>query len=418
MSRRAPAAALLLLLIAVVAVVLVTVPFPVLPGAHPHVDVARDFTPAQLAHERDFHHRVHPPAYAALAVSLLAAAVLGLTRLGGRLVTAVARPFGGGWGWQVVLGTTAVLAVGRLVTLPLDVRAERVLRDYGLSTQAWPGWLLDQLKGLGIAAGTTALVLLVLVALARRAPRTWWAWAAASAAVLVFLGSFVYPVVVEPAFNSFTPLAAGGLRTDLLTLARRDHVPVRDVLVADASRRTTSLNAYVSGFGSTRRVVLYDTLLRSESPRQVELVVAHELGHAKRQDVLHGTILGALGAAAGICGLYLLLQWGALLRRSGASGPSDPRVVPLVLLLAAVATFATSPLTDLVSRHIEARADIHSLELTGNVPTFISSQQRLATADLSTLAPSTLVYALFFDHPSTPQRLALARAWAQLHPRR
>jgi len=95
MSRRAPAAALLLLLIAVVAVVLVTVPFPVLPGAHPHVDVARDFTPAQLAHERDFHHRVHPPAYAALAVSLLAAAVLGLTRLGGRLVTAVARPFGG-----------------------------------------------------------------------------------------------------------------------------------------------------------------------------------------------------------------------------------------------------------------------------------------------------------------------------------
>jgi STE24 endopeptidase len=418
MSRRAPAAALLLLLIAVVAVVLVTVPFPVLPGAHPHVDVARDFTPAQLAHERDFHHRVHPPAYAALAVSLLAAAVLGLTRLGGRLVTAVARPFGGGWGWQVVLGTTAVLAVGRLVTLPLDVRAERVLRDYGLSTQAWPGWLLDQLKGLGIAAGTTALVLLVLVALARRAPRTWWAWAAASAAVLVFLGSFVYPVVVEPAFNSFTPLAAGGLRTDLLTLARRDHVPVRDVLVADASRRTTSLNAYVSGFGSTRRVVLYDTLLRSESPRQVELVVAHELGHAKRQDVLHGTILGALGAASGSCGLYLLLQWGALVRRSGASGPGDPRVVPLVLLLAAVATFATSPLTDLVSRHIEARADIHSLELTGDVLTFISSQQRLATADLSTLAPSALVYALFFDHPSTPQRLALARAWAQLHPRR
>jgi len=418
MSRRAPAAALLLLLIAVVAVVLVTVPFPVLPGAHPHVDVARDFTPAQLAHERDFHHRVHPPAYAALAVSLLAAAVLGLTRLGGRLVTAVARPFGGGWGWQVVLGTTAVLAVGRLVTLPLDVRAERVLRDYGLSTQAWPGWLLDQLKGLGIAASTTALVLLVLVALARRAPRTWWAWAAASAAVLVFLGSFVYPVVVEPAFNSFTPLAAGGLRTDLLTLARRDHVPVRDVLVADASRRTTSLNAYVSGFGSTRRVVLYDTLLRSESPRQVELVVAHELGHAKRQDVLHGTILGALGAASGSCGLYLLLQWGALVRRSGASGPGDPRVVPLVLLLAAVATFATSPLTDLVSRHIEARADIHSLELTGDVLTFISSQQRLATADLSTLAPSALVYALFFDHPSTPQRLALARAWAQLHPRR
>jgi len=415
-SRQAPAAALLLLLLAVVVVVLVTVPFPVLPGAHPQVQVTRDFTAAQLARERAFHSQIHPAAYAALALSLGLAAVLGLTRLGARLVTAVARPFGGGWGWQVVLGVTAVLTVGRLGTLPLDARAEQVLRDYGLSTQNWPGWLVDQLKGLGIAAGTTALVLLVVVALARRAPRTWWAWGGATAAALVLVGSFVYPVVIEPAFNSFTPLAAGQLRTDLLALAARDQVPVRDVLVADASRRTTSLNAYVSGYGSTRRVVLYDTLLRSESPRQVELVVAHELGHAKRQDVLHGTVIGALGAAAGVCGLYLLLQWGPLLRRAGASGPGDPRVLPLVLLLSAVTTFASSPLTELVSRHIEARADIHSLELTGDVPTFISSQQGLAVAGLSTLEPGPVVYALFFDHPSTPQRIALARAWARLHP--
>ena len=89
----------------------------------------------------------------------------------------------------------------------------------------------------------------------------------------------------------FTPLPAGQLRTDLLQLAARDHVPVEDVLVADASRRTTALNAYVSGFGSTRRIVLYDTLVEKASPREVELVVAHELGHAKRQDVLHGTLL-------------------------------------------------------------------------------------------------------------------------------
>src|SRR6185312_7242543 len=111
-----------------------------------------------------------------------------------------------------------------------------------------------------IDAGLTALALLLLVGLARRAPRTWWAWAAGAAAVLVVAGSFLWPVFVEPAFNSFTPMAAGHLRTDLLELARRNGTPVDDVLVADASRRTTSLNAYVSGFGSTRRIVVYDTV--------------------------------------------------------------------------------------------------------------------------------------------------------------
>ena len=201
------------------------------------------------------------------------------------------------------------------------------------------------------------------------------------------------------------------------SLAARDQVPVKDVLVADASRRTTALNAYVSGFGSTRRIVLYDTLLASSSPREVELVVAHELGHAKRQDVLHGTAIGALGAAAGLCALFLVLQSGWVLRRVGAAGAGDPKIIPMVLFLAAATTFALSPLTNVLSRQIEARADVHALELTRDVPTFIASEHRLSTVNLSTLDPAPLVYLLFFDHPSGPQRIALARAWAGLHPR-
>ncbi len=135
--------------------------------------------------------------------------------------------------------------------------------------------------------------------------------------MLVAAASFGYPVLVEPLFNSFHPMAAGPLRTDLLAMARRDGVPVDDVLVADASKRTTELNAYVSGFGSTRRIVVYDTLLSSEPRAEIELVVAHELGHAKRGDVLHGTLVGALGAAAGVCVLYLVLTSPRLLRRAG-----------------------------------------------------------------------------------------------------
>lgn len=408
---RAPTVALLACLAAALGIVLLTVPFTVLPGAHPHVDVARDFTTAQLAREQAFHAALRPWAYTSLAVSLVVAGALGLTRAGGRLVGAIP----GHWTVQAVLGTALVLALGQLASTPFDVRSEQALRRFGLSTQTWSGWVDDVLRGLGVQVVTTSLVVVVVLALARRLPTRWWAAGALAAGLLVVVGSFVYPLVVEPVFNRFTPLPAGQLRTELLALAQRDGVPVKQVLVADASRRTTALNAYVSGFGSSRRVVVYDTLLKQASAREVELVVAHELGHAKRQDVLHGTLVGAFGAAAGICGLFLLLSHAGVLRRIGASGAGDPRVVPFVIFLGVIVPFLLSPATNLVSRRIEARADVHSLELTHDVATFISSEQRLSTANLSDLRPNPLVYALFFTHPSGPERIALAREWERLH---
>ena len=154
--------------------------------------------------------------------------------------------------------------VTRLAGLPFDLWSETVLRRYGLSTQAWGAWFSDQATSLGITLVIWIVVLLGLHLLIRRFPRRWWAGAAAGGFVLVAAASFGYPVLVEPLFNSFHSMPAGPLRTDLLAMARRDGVPVDDVLVADASKRTTELNAYVSGFGSTRRIVVYDTLLRTE----------------------------------------------------------------------------------------------------------------------------------------------------------
>jgi STE24 endopeptidase len=318
----------------------------------------------------------------------------------------------GHWTVKAVAGTALLLALGQIVTLPFDARAETALRKYGLSTQTWAGWTDDRLRGLAVQVVLTGISVLVVLALVRRLPSTWWAAGAVAAVLLTMGGSYVYPVLVEPVFNDFTPMAGGPLRTDLLALAERDHVHVKDVLVADASRRTTSLNAYVSGFGNSRRIVVYDTLLRQASDREVELVVAHELGHAKRQDVLVGTTIAALLAAAGVCGLFLLLSSRRVLEHVGASSAGDPRVLPLVLLLAAAVPLL-APLTNLVSRHVEARADLHSLELTGDVPTFVTAEQRLARTNLSDLDPNPVVYALFFSHPSSPERIAMARAWEQ-----
>ncbi len=413
MRRRTVVLTLLVLLVGLGIALALVVPWTVLPGADLRGDAARDFTAGDLAREVAFHREVRPPAYASLLLGLLVSGVLGLTPLGGRLVRRVSPVRW--WPVQVVVGTLALITVGRLVTLPLDALSERGLRRYGLSTQTWASWLLDIGRQVLVAAGLTALVLLAVLALVRLAPRTWWAWAAGVTAALVVAGSFAYPVLVEPVFNDFRSLPAGQLRSDLLDLATRDEVPVQDVLVADASRRTTALNAYVSGFGSTRRIVVYDTLLRTATPAEVELVVAHELGHAKRDDVLTGTLLGALGSAAGVCLLALLLG-PALLRRAGATSVGDPAVVPLLLFLAAAGMLLLAPASNLVSRQIEARADLHSLELTGDTATFIAVEQRLARTNLGDLEPNPLLYAVFASHPSTVQRIAMAREYARLHP--
>ena len=397
------------LLAVLLAVVALTTPWqPLGPGA-PHVpaDPARDFTAEQIARENAFHRAIRPPGLGSFALGLALTALLGLTPLGARLVEAVGR---GPWPVRAALGGLVLTFLPRVVTLPLDARREVVLRRYGLSTQDWGSWTVDQLKGALVGGVVVVLVAVGVVGLARVAPRTWWAWGALAGAALVVVASYVFPLVVEPLFNRFRPLEPGPLRTELLDLAARDGLPVDEILVADASRRTTALNAYVSGFGSTRRIVLYDTLLAQASAAEVELVVAHELGHVKARDVLKGTGMGALGAAAAVCGLFLLLTSG-LVRRAGADGPADPRVLGLVLFAIAAATLLTSPFQTLVSRRVEAAADVHSLDLTHDVAAFVESEKRLAVTNLADLDPHPLLYAFFFTHPTTPERIALARAW-------
>jgi STE24 endopeptidase len=397
------------------------VPWSVLgPGAPPVQPTPRsDFTAAQLATEASFHGALRPWTDSRLALAVLVSALLGLTPWGARLVRASGRALRGVWPAQVVLGTSVLTLITLVVTLPLSVGAERVLRRYGLSTQTWSEWAVDVARGWAVSTVTTALLLLVLVALARRW-RRWWVAGGVVAAGFVVVGSFVYPVVVEPLSNSFVAMPAGPQRQALVQLAARDGLPVDTVLVADASRRTTAENAYVSGLGATRRVVVYDTLLHGATPQEVELVVAHELGHVKAHDVRLGTTLGALAAATVVIAGSWLLDGGgpgrrALLRTAGVRGVADPGVVALVLALATVGSLVAAPVSTLVSRRIEARADVHALELTRDVRGFAQMQRRLAVTNLSDLQPTWWRTALFSSHPSPPWRIAMARAWARQH---
>lgn len=403
--------------IALLVVIAVTTPWTPLPepaGGRSAIDPTGGLSPAQLDRAEAFVAALRPASLASLLLGLTVAALLGLTRAGARLVRAVSAPPGGGWVWQVLLGVLALAVVGRLVTLPFSAYGEVVRHRYGLSTRSWGLWLRDVGVSTAIDAGLTAVSVLVLVLLARRLPRTWWAWAGAGAAALVVVGSFLWPVLMEPAFNRFEPLAAGQLRSDLLELAEENGTPVQDVLVSDASRRTTALNAYVSGFGSTRRIVLYDTVLDRLPDAQVESIVAHELGHVATDDVLSGTLMGALGAGAGVAALGWLLTSPRLLRRAGADGPADPRVIPLLLFLMAVGTLISTPVQNVVSRHVEARADVRALDLTRDPEAFVAMQQDLAGSNLSDPDPPDPWHWFFGSHPTVAQRVAMAADWARV----
>jgi len=384
----------------------VLIPWHWLPGQHVEAVPARTvFTAAQIHRAEHVSAMFRYAGWANLAVGLAAALLLGLTRLGSGLV----RRLPGRWWLQVLEATVLLTAITVLVQLPLAAFGHHVDRRYDLSDQTWGPWLSDQLVSAAVTAVFTAIGVLVLLAVVRKAPRSWPVWAAGAGAALTMLGSFVYPVVVEPLFNNFSSMPAGPLRADIFRLAAAEHVHIDDVLVADASKRTTTLNAYVSGFGSTRRVVVYDTVLDSLSNAEIESIVAHELGHAEHQDVLVGTVLGALGGAFGIGLLGLLLADGRLLRRSGVPDTGDPRVLPLLFALIAVGTFVASPVENTMSRAVEARADRTALTVTHDPATFITMQKQLSLRSLADPTPPRISQFWFGSHPTVLQRIGMAR---------
>jgi len=375
------------------------VPWHPVPGGTPApADAASVFTPAEIQRGEDYARWARVWSWSSLAASLVVACVLGLGPWGARLVGRLR-----GWWWvRVVLAVAALAVVGRVVTLPFAVLLRQRALDHGLSNQAWSGFAADLVKNELVTIVATSIVLVVLVACARRWTRAWPAVAGGLMAALVLAGSFVYPVVIEPLFNSFTSLPDGTLRTEVLDLAAREHVPVEDVLVADASRRTTTLNAYVSGFGGTRRVVLYDNLVDDVSRDQALSVVAHELAHARHDDVLTGSVLGAAGAAFGVGLLGLLVG-----RRRPAM--ADPTVVPLVLALLALGTVLASPVENGISRQIETRADVDALETTHDPDAFIGVHRQLALHSQADLTPPAWAHFWFGSHPTTMTRIAIAR---------
>jgi STE24 endopeptidase len=371
------------------------------------------FAPEQVERARRYHRPVYVVRVLGIAVSLALLGLLSFSAAGDALHGLVD---GLPWWAEAPLFAALVVVVQSLVQTPLAFwRGYLHERKWGFSTQTPRSWTTDRLKGLAIGVVLTALPLLALFACVHVFPSWWPLVAGLGAALFVLVVGFIAPVVLEPVFNRFEPLGDHALADELRELADRAGVPVRDVLVADASRRTRKHNAYVSGLGRTRRVVLWDTLLARGEPGEIKVVVAHELGHRRYRHVARWTAISMVSVAAFVVLIWLLFQWDALLDAIGATGPGDPRVIPFVLFLGAALELAFQPLALAISRRWERDCDRFSLDLTRDAESFERTHHLLALENLGDLAPPKAAYVLFASHPTAPERLALGREWELAH---
>ncbi|HZD73520.1 MAG TPA: M48 family metalloprotease [Actinomycetota bacterium] len=373
------------------------------------------------------------------AVDLLLLVALALSAPGRRLVAWAAGLAGGFVPGRAALAVTTVVVAQMLVGLPFSVHAHWQDRRAGLATQRLRGFLADWLKSRGVGLVLTVVPVAGLIATAHWRPPGYPWVVAAVGALLVLVVALLGPVVLEPLFNRFEPLGTGPLRERVLALAAELRVPVHDVLVSDASRRTTRVNAYVSGLGRTRRVVVYDTLLADQADQagaeapaaagagrgrsgpgersraredEVVLVLAHELAHVRHRDVLLGTMVGALATAGGVLLASWLLDRAWLRDWLHVAGLGDPGVAPGLLLLGAIGGLLAAPLASAVSRWSEARADWVALEVSRDPATAVAVERRLALENRADLRPNRLLVALFASHPPTMARIAQAWLWA------
>ena len=303
--------------------------------------------------------------------------------------------------------TAAGLAFGlRLPPLPLRAIARRRGIAVGLVTQSWRGWAADLLKGTAIEAVLAAGAGAAAVAVTRRYPRGWWLPASAGSVVFGAGLAALAPVVLDPIFNQFTPLPEGETRSDVLELAAAAGVTVGEVYSVDASRRTTAANAYVTGLGPTKRVVLFDTLLDRYHRDEVRVVVAHELAHVRNRDVWRGVVYAALVSPAAALAVQRL-SW-ELTAERGTAG-----ALPALGLAAAIVGAPTGLIGNRLSRAIERRSDAYSLRLTGAADAFISFERAIALQNLADLNPPRWVTSLLATHPATAERIGAAVGYSE-----
>lgn len=368
----------------------------------------------------EFHRRVNIAHFAGFAWDCLALLLMIRLRFAPRVRDWAARR----WRSRFAQGITVIAAVFAVLwmwSLPLSVYRHHLALKYDLSIQPWAPWLVDWMKAGLISGIPAALVVLAFYALARRR-RAWWVYAWTLAVAVMIIATYLVPVIFDPLFFDFTPLM--NTRPDLVpkleAVAERGgfHIPPDRIFEMDASRKTPAVNAYMTGFGSTKRIVVWDTTIRALTPPQIQTVFAHELGHYALHHIPISLALSAAMLLIGFCLLDWLMR--VLIARSGPRwdirAPADYGGLPLALLLTVTGGFFSEPLANSYSRWQERQADIYELEtMHALVPdagrNSAETDQIMAEIDLDDPAPGPFIRFWLFSHPPTAERMIFAQTY-------
>ncbi|MFC0274579.1 M48 family metallopeptidase [Metabacillus herbersteinensis] len=294
-----------------------------------------------------------------------------------------------------------------VVALPVEWLGYKISVSYHITTQAFPSWMKDQVIDFWVNYLMMILIVVVLLWLIRKYEKKWWLYAWFLSIPFSFFLMFVQPVLIDPLYNDFYPLKNQQLEEKILALADEANIPAKHVYEVNMSEKTNALNAYVTGVGSNSRIVLWDTTLNRLSDNEILFIMAHEMGHYVMKHIYVG-VAGYLLLSLG--GLYLthrlmkliIGRWGTLLKIKSIK---DLTALPLFLMLIGILTFASSPLTNTVSRYQEKSADMYAIEMTGDHEAAVTTFQELAKAGLSQVNPPTLVKIFRYGHPTLFERI-------------
>ncbi|HET7626491.1 MAG TPA: M48 family metallopeptidase [Verrucomicrobiae bacterium] len=314
--------------------------------------------------------------------------------------------------WAMAAYLVVVIIAMSLPGMPFDWHEQfRLEQKFGFNTTTQKTWWLDRIKGflLGLALGYPLLVL--ILKLVEWTGAFWWLWAWGALLAFQFLLLVLAPVLIMPLFNKFTPLPEGELRERLLRLAGRTDFRARSIQVMDGSKRSRHSNAFFTGFGKFRKIVLFDTLIQQLSEPELEAVLAHEIGHYKKKHIPKMLLVSALSSLAGFYIASLLAKQEWFYRAFGFEPGNVAPALLLFGLLAGAVTFWFSPLAHLWSRRYEYQADAFAAGVMNEPRSLIGALRKLNEKNLSNLTPHPLYSGFYYSHPTLLERENALRAF-------
>jgi len=308
----------------------------------------------------------------------------------------------------IFFGVLALLS--SVLDIPFNLYSTFVIeKRYGFSTMTVRLWITDFLKSLIVSAVLMGILLGAMLALIQYAEHSWWFWVWIFFSLFQLLMIWLYPVLIAPLFNKFEPVRDGALKEDIISLMAKVGLKAKGVFQVDAGKRSKHTNAYFTGLGKTKRIVLFDTLLNSHSADEILSVLAHEAGHWKKKHIMKQLVFTEIASLAVFYIIYLLLGWPLLYETFGFNENLPYVGLLLIAALLGPIAFFLAPLGAILMRKFEREADDYCLNLLGTVKPMINALKRLAKDNLANLHPHPFYAWFYYSHPPLAERIA--RLW-------